>query len=164
MIKIDPGKSKELRFKMEVQGVSGPVGSRLVLPTKNGYSLIFESVVMSGMTTIVIPPLGELGKTTTGEVRLEVMADNYVLTPWTGTIQFAESFSVRSVVVEDESSQVKSSVLKVESVVVEENAPLEKSAAEKKPEPVAEKRKRAADVINGVSEWLRSQGEKGFGS
>jgi len=164
MIQIDPTKSKEIRFKMEIQGATGPVEARLVMPTKNNYSLVFNSSVVNGVASVLVPPLGEIGRNVIGEARLEVIADNYILVPWTGSFQFVESFSVKSVVVEGESGPSEAplkGVPKVSSAILEEIDLSVKPSPAKAPPMKASRKGKASEVICGMDEFFRIQKGEG---
>jgi hypothetical protein len=121
--------------------------ARLVIESKN-HSLLFEGEIDSqGHCEVEISKLKRLiGETTTGNIRLEVIADDTFFTPWEDTYEVETSKKVTVEVMNTNKEVVKESKSKL-SVKVEEQA---KSVSKPK------KKKKTHGMI--VAEVLKATG------
>jgi hypothetical protein len=123
MIRINVAEAKKIKFGVAVSGIETRDLQGTVRLVYEGVEYGFKTSVVGDKMAVEIPPLDEIIKEelkdgTRLQGRLEVIADDTFIIPWTDNFKVIKPIKVKAVVTEDE--DIKPQKAKVEVVVEEE--------------------------------------------
>ena len=112
MLKFNKNKPQTFKCKVEIQGADSPkVTPRLILSSKkNNMKLFFEGKYENNSCEIVIPSMVNIEKS--GEVTLEIIANDTVFQPWQSTYEIlSETVVVENVELIDNKNEITVKVI-----------------------------------------------------
>lgn len=111
MVILDPDKSKVFEFKINISGNSSAPIARLVIPFEENLDLSILGEIHNNSIQVVIPKLRPFYENLkSGTMKLEIIVDGNLFTPWVERVEFKESLKVVAEVVSEKEVTFKNNI------------------------------------------------------